>query len=71
MAIEYEIDTANGIVILPRWTEQGALISGRHGSVARHHATWPQMILPASTATAYLVGALAAYWTIDRVVSIV
>jgi hypothetical protein len=32
---------------------------------------WPRLILPASTATAYLVGALAAYWTIDRVVSIV
>ena len=32
---------------------------------------WPRMISPASTTTAYLVGALAAYWTIDRVVSIV
>ena len=32
---------------------------------------WPKLILPASTATAYAVGALAAYWTIDRVVSIV
>ena len=32
---------------------------------------WPQLILPASTTTAYLVGALAAYWTIDRVVSII
>jgi hypothetical protein len=31
---------------------------------------WPRLILPASTATAYAVGALAAYWTIDRVVSI-
>jgi hypothetical protein len=29
------------------------------------------LILPASTVTAYAVGALAAYWTIDRVVSIV
>ena len=32
---------------------------------------WPQVIMPASTTTAYLVGALAAYWTIDRVVSII
>ena len=32
---------------------------------------WPQVILPASTTTAYLVGALAAYWTIERVVSII
>lgn len=32
---------------------------------------WPRLILPASTAAAYAVGALAAYWTIDRVVSIV
>jgi hypothetical protein len=32
---------------------------------------WPRLILPASTATAYAVGALAAYWTIERVVFIV
>ena len=32
---------------------------------------WPQSILPTSTATAYVIGGLAAYWTIDRVASIV
>ncbi len=32
---------------------------------------WPGVIVPASTSAAYAVGALAAYWTIDRVVSIV
>lgn len=33
--------------------------------------SWPKLTLPASTATAYAVGALAAFWTIDRVVSII
>jgi hypothetical protein len=32
---------------------------------------WPQSILPTSTATAYVIGGLAAYWTIDRVASII